>query len=277
MTTVGTGEVHDGPLLSVERVSKTFQHPGDGEAVAVADVSFEIRSGQTVGLVGPSGAGKTTLARIIAGVVAPDDGAVVFDGYDLSRLSGRARRRAQAGMHLVFQDPYASLAPGVAVAELVAEPVRIHRRVTADRRRALALAALEEVQLHPPERYADRYAHELSGGERQRVALARALILRPGLIVADEPTQMLDAALRADLVALLETLRERHGMAQLFVTHDLALAERVCERILVMDAGRIVEQGTTTQVLAAPQHARTVALVAAVERLRALVGTVMGS
>lgn len=259
------------PLLVVSGVSKTFERTRGRRTTAVTDASFEVHAGEGIGLVGRSGAGKSTLARIVAGVIAPDTGMVRFDGHEMTRMPGRARRKLQARLHLLFQDPYTSLAPGMPVAELIAEPLRIHRLGTSTARRAAALTALEEVRLHPVERYAGRYPHELSGGERQRVAIARALVMRPRLMIADEPTQMLDTALRGELIDLLAELRERHHMAQLYITHDLALAARSCERVLVMDAGVIVEQGSAAAVFGAPRHPQTVALVHAARRLRSAV------
>lgn len=258
---------HD-PLLVVSGISKTFEGIRGRRATAVTDVSFEVHAGEGIGLVGRSGAGKSTLARIVAGIVTPDTGVVRFDGHEMGRMPGRARRRLQADLHLLFQDPYTSLAPGMSAAELIAEPLRIHRRGSLTARRAAALTALEEVGLHPVESYASRYPHELSGGERQRVAIARALVMRPQLMIADEPTQMLDTALRGELIDLLAELRERHHMAQLYITHDLALAARSCERVLVMDAGAIVEQGSAAAVFGAPRHPQTVELVHAVRRLQ---------
>lgn len=254
-------------LLAVEGLGKTFRQGGRAVA-AVRDVSFEVGAGETVGLVGPSGAGKSTVARIIVGLTTPEAGTVTFQGVELTALSSRRRRRRQAGLQLIFQDPYAALAPGLRVAALVAEPLAVHSSAPRDERRRRALEALEEVHLAPADRYADRYPHELSGGERQRVALARALILRPPLIVADEPTQMLDAALRTALLDLMRQLQATHGMAYLYVTHNLALAQSLCGRLVVMDRGRIVESGPTRRLLGAPRHARTAELVAAVRRVQ---------
>lgn len=256
------------PVLAVKGVTKTFAGRDAGELVAVDDVSLRVASGEAVGLVGASGAGKSTVARIVASLVAPDAGRVVFEGRDLARMSRSQLRATRGRMHLVFQDPYASLAPGMDVGELVAEPLVIHEPLDRETRQRRVLAALEEVRLTPSGDYVDRHPHALSGGERQRVALARALILRPRLLLADEPTQMLDAPIRADLVRLLRELQRAHDMAMIYITHDLALASGFCERLLVMYRGRIVEQGPTDRVLAQPDHDHTRALVTAAGRLQ---------
>lgn len=168
-------------------------------------------------------------------------------------------------MHMVFQDPYESLAQGLTVEEIVAEPMIIHRihRFDRKKRRELVEEALTEVALTPSHLYLNRYPHELSGGQRQRVALARALILRPRLIIADEPTSMLDVSLRLELLDLMKRLRDRHGIAYLYITHDLALAQRFCDRLLVLTEGRIVEQGPPNEVIERPRHPYTRALVQA--------------
>lgn len=250
------------PVLSVDQVSKAF-----GRVTALDQVSFTVAAGETVGLVGGSGAGKSTVARLVAGLVVPDTGTIRVDGRDLAGLSRVQRRAVRRRVHLVFQDPYASLPPGRRVADIVAEPLVIHRVATGQERRRRVLHALAEVALSP-ERYATRFPHELSGGERQRVALARAVVLRPELIVADEPTAMLDASTRAGLLRLLAGLRELHGVAYLYITHDLALAEGFCDRLLVLCHGQVVEQGPTEEVLGRPSHPYTAALVDAVRQLQ---------
>lgn len=255
------------PLLAVQGLRRCFRHR-DREVVAVHGATLTVDTGETVGLVGPSGAGKSTLARMITGLTRPDAGTVVYRGRELTGLTARRGRRHGPGPQMIFQDPYAALAPGLTVAELVAEPLAIHTSDPPKERRRRALAALEEVRLTPADGFADRHPHELSGGERQRVALARALLLRPPLVVADEPTQMLDAALRTALLDLMRDLQAAHGTAYLYVTHNLALAQSLCDRLVVMDRGRIVEAGPTRTVLGSPEHARTAALVEAVRRLQ---------
>ncbi|MEE2034201.1 ABC transporter ATP-binding protein [Rhodococcus chondri] len=230
---------------------------------AVDGVHLQVAAGESVALVGGSGAGKSTVARAVAGLVTPTAGSIRFDGIDLTAAARRRGRALRRGMHLVFQDPYASLPPGLRVGEIVAEPMVIHRIGTRDSRRAAVLEALEAVRLAPATDFAARYPHELSGGQRQRVAFARALVTRPRLLLADEPTSGLDASLRLEIVDLMTELARTQGLAVVHITHDLALAGHSCDRIVVMRDGRIVETGSTATVLANPSHQYTAALVAA--------------
>lgn len=254
------------PLLSVRELTVSFRGAGGSRCTGVAGVDLDVAAGETVGLVGGSGAGKSTVARAIAGLVVPDHGSIVLDGNDLAVASARTARRLRQGMHLVFQDPYAALPPSATVARIVAEPMVIQRMLPdRDERDTRVVEALAAVRLAP--RYLTRYAHQLSGGERQRVALARALVTRPRLILADEPTQMLDASLRAGIVDLLAELAAAHGLAVLHITHDLALAGRSCDRLVVLRSGRVVEHGPTQELLSRPVHPYTTALLAAARRL----------
>ena len=247
------------PALDVAGLSVSF-----GEVRAVESVDLEIAAGEVVGLVGGSGVGKSTVARAVAGLVTPDSGSIRLDGVELVGLSRRVARRHRRRLHLVFQDPYAALPPTSRVADIVAEPLVIHRIGTRAERRDIAGDALTAVSLDS--RYLTRYPHQLSGGERQRVAFARALVTRPGLVLADEPTRMLDAGLRRDMVDLIRDLADSQGVAILHITHDLALVERGCQRVVVMQQGRVVEHGRTTQVLDSPRHPYTAALIAAAQR-----------
>ncbi|MEW2297136.1 ABC transporter ATP-binding protein [Streptomyces sp. NPDC006743] len=247
------------PLLSVEGLHVTFPgRHGAPTARAVDGVDLDIRPGEIVALVGESGCGKTTLARSLLGLVPPTSGRVTFDGAPLHH-SARAlkayRRRAQ----LVLQDPSGSLNPRHTVYDAVAEGLRIHGR-TGDERAAVA-EALARAGLRPPERFFLRYPHELSGGQRQRVVIAGALVLEPELLVADEPVASLDASVRGEILALLLRLRTELGLSALVVTHDLGLAWNIADRVAVMYLGRIVETGDVEQVLTAPRHPYTQALL----------------
>lgn len=245
-------------LLSVDGLTVSFRRRGTAtRLVACREVSFHVDAGETVGLVGGSGAGKSTVARAVVGLVRPDTGRITIDGIP----PGRGR------VQLVFQDPYSSLPPTLTVAAIVAEPLVIHRLVARDQRSATVSDALSAVHLTPVSRYLRRYPHQLSGGERQRVALARALVTYPRLILADEPTQMLDSSLRAELAGLLDELRVQRDVSVLHITHDLALAQRSCDRLVVMREGRVVEQGPTGSVLSRPEHPYTAALLDAVRKL----------
>lgn len=234
---------------------------------AVADVSLTVGRGEILGLVGESGAGKSTLTRLMLGLERPDTGHVLFDGVDLPTLSRAELRAVRRRMHLVLQDPYQSLHPGMRVERLVGEPLAV-AGVPGDERRARVVPALEEAGLAPAAELLARYPHELSGGQRQRVALARALVGRPELVVADEPTSMLDASLRAEILALITQIRAAHATAFVFITHDLAMARLVADRIAVLQEGRLVEQGDTETVIGNPHHSYTRTLLAASESIR---------
>ena len=236
---------------------------------ALSDVSLTVAKGETVAVVGESGSGKTTLGRVVVRLLKPTSGRVAFDGEDITGLSAsslkRIRRRAQG----IFQDPFSSIDPFMTVGQIVEEPLVIHgyskggHRNGASRRE-LVHWALGEVKLQPAEELSGKYPHTLSGGQRQRVAIARALVLQPELVVADEPVSMIDASSRAEILYLLRELQERHGTAFLYITHDIATARHFSHRIAVMYLGRIVELGPTRQVIDAPLHPYTQALLEAV-------------
>ncbi len=255
------------PVLELRDVSRTFarrQRPGAGAAAvaAVSQVSLTLAAGETLALVGESGAGKSTVGRMVLGLEPPDTGEVRFQGVDLARLRGGARRRARRRMHLILQDPYQSLHPGMRVGEAVGEPLAI-AGVRRDERRARVVRALEDVELDPD--FVERYPHQMSGGQRQRVAMARAFISQPELVVADEPTSMLDASLRSEVLRLMGGTRDRLGTTFILITHDLIAARAFADRVAIMRRGRIVEHGPIDRVLTAPAHEYTQLLLAASE------------
>lgn len=231
---------------------------GADPARAVDGVDLDIAPGEIVALVGESGCGKTTLARSLLGLVPPTSGRVTFDGKPLD-YSSRALKAYRKRVQLVLQDPSGSLNPRHTVYDAVAEGLRIHG-YAGDEREAVA-NALSRAGLRPPDRFFLRYPHELSGGQRQRVVIAGALVLDPELIVADEPVASLDASVRGEILALLLRLRDELGLSALVVTHDLGLAWNIADRVAVMYLGRIVETGTVEEVLTAPQHPYTQALL----------------
>ena len=232
---------------------------------AVEGVSFRLRRGEMLALVGESGCGKTTTAQSILRLVDPDEGAIRFDGTDITGLSHRELRPLRRRMQLIYQDPYESLDPRFRVRATVEEPLLVHGIGSKTERRQEAQQALELAGLSPAELYLERYPHELSGGQRQRVAIAASLVLHPDLLVADEPVSMLDVSVRAGILALLDDLRAR-GLAILMITHDLSTAARYADRIAVMYLGRIVEEGPAREVVDNPQHPYTRALLSVVPR-----------
>jgi ABC-type glutathione transport system ATPase component len=256
------------PLLEVRDLDVRFGARGRlGEVAAVRGVSFTIAQGEVFGLIGESGSGKTTVARAVMGLVRSAAGSVRFEGREILGLSERELRRVRRRLHLIFQDPYDSLHPGMRVREIVEEAMKIHGVGDRARRKKTVSTALEEVGLTPISSFTERYPHQLSGGQRQRVAIARAMVLDPVLVLADEPTSMLDLSLRAGILEILKRHRDTHGTGYLFITHDLALARHLCNRIAVMFRGKLVELGPTETVIANPLHPYTRMLLQAVEEL----------
>ena len=256
-----TIEVHD--------LSKRFRVGGGlrrrAQVHAVDDVSFELRPGTITALVGESGSGKTTVARLIARLHEATDGQVLFEDRDVSRVAGRRDlRRYRSQVQLIFQDPFGSLNPVKTIRHHVERPLRIHRIVPAAQVEERVYELLRTVGLVPPEEVAKKYPHELSGGQRQRVAIARALAVEPKVVLADEPTSMLDVSIRIGILNLMLRLKEERRIAFLYVTHDLASARYVADEIMVMYAGQIVERGPMEQVLSDPLHPYTQLLLAAV-------------
>ncbi|MEV5613204.1 ABC transporter ATP-binding protein [Streptomyces sp. NPDC052225] len=246
-------------LLGADRLHVTFPgRRGAAEARAVDGVDLDIAPGEIVALVGESGCGKTSLARTLLGLERPTSGRVTFAGKPLE-YGSRALKAYRKRVQLVLQDPSGSLNPRHTVYDAVAEGLRIHG-YAGDEREAVS-RALSRAGLRPPERFFLRYPHELSGGQRQRVVIAGALVLEPELIVADEPVASLDASVRGEILALLLKLRDELGLSALVVTHDLGLAWNIADRVAVMYLGRIVETGKVEEVLTAPQHPYTQALL----------------
>ena len=246
--------------LLAEDVACAYRLPGGREHVAVDGVSLSIAEGERVGLVGESGCGKSTLARALLGLEPPRRGAIRVHGEDLYSRGTRAQRRLRRQLQAVFQDPYGSFNPRHRIGRIVAEPLHLlGRGATPDFRRTAVAKALADVGLDPSDTY--RYPHEFSGGQRQRIAIARALVLRPSVVVLDEPVSALDVSVRAQILALLAELNKGFRVGYLFISHDLTVVRAVAERVLVMRNGCIVEEGETRRVLDAPRHPYTQSLI----------------
>jgi peptide/nickel transport system ATP-binding protein len=254
------------PALAVSGVSKTYRVRGrDRKTVtAVDDVSFTIPPGAAVGLVGASGSGKSTLAKMITGSERPSAGEIRYGDTSVGRLHAGGLRRLHHQVQMVFQDPYGALNPLHTVEYTVTRPVQNFLGLSAAQARDRVSELLETVGLTPASQFAPKLPHQLSGGQRQRVLIARALGSEPALIVADEPVSMLDVSLRAGVLKLLADLRRQRGLSLLYITHDLLSARLVTDEILVLNSGRIVEQGPTKQVLQHPTHSYTIQLLNAV-------------
>jgi oligopeptide transport system ATP-binding protein len=256
------------PLLKVENLKKHFPiHRGVlrrqvGTVKAVDGISFDITRGETLGLVGESGCGKSTAGRTILRLYDATEGRILFEGDDIAQFSGKRLRNARPRMQMIFQDPQASLNPRMTVGSIIAEPLVEHgvarRREREDRVRAL----LDAVGLNPD--YANRYPHEFSGGQRQRIGIARALALHPDFIVADEPIAALDVSIQAQVVNLLEDLQEQFGLTYLFISHDLSMVRHICDRVAVMYLGKVMELAPREMLYNRPRHPYTVALLSAV-------------
>jgi oligopeptide transport system ATP-binding protein len=259
----------DAPLLEVRHLVKHFPIKSGvlidrevGAVRAVDDVSLTVNEGETLGLVGESGCGKSTLCRTILQLLEPTSGSVRFQGQEIVGASRGDLRKLRREMQMIFQDPYASLNPRKRVGQIVGDPMRLHGLASGQQVKTEVQGLLERVGLST-EHY-NRFPHEFSGGQRQRIGIARALALRPKLIVADEPVSALDVSVQAHILTLIRNLQEKLGLAILFITHDLRVAAQVCDRIAVMREGRIVETGETASLFAAPRHAYTRELFAAV-------------
>jgi ABC-type microcin C transport system duplicated ATPase subunit YejF len=262
-------------LLEARNLRKTFSAPAGlftpkaaspGRIIAVDDVSLELAAGETLAIVGESGSGKTTLARMLLRLIEPDAGELFLGGRDFLAACGAELRSLRREMQMVFQDPFASLDPRMRIGAIVGEPLEIHEPgLSRGERRARVVEMLLAVGLG--ENALSRYPHEFSGGQRQRIGIARALILRPRLVVADEPVSALDVSVGAQILELLQTLQRQYALTYLLISHSLPVVAQLATRIVVMQRGRIVETGSTDQILTAPAHAYTQSLIAAIPPL----------
>lgn len=262
-TATATGGTTAAPLLSVRDLTMTF--PGrrarSAPVRAVDGIGFDVAAGETLGLVGESGCGKSTTGRMIVRLLEPTAGSVSYDGRDISHLSQRELKPLRRDLQMVFQDPHSSLNPRQTVARIICDPLMVQGS-SASEARGRAAELMDLVGLIPE--HIDRYPHEFSGGQAQRIGIARALATGPRLVVADEPVSALDVSVQAQIVNLMERLQRELGLAYLFIAHDLSVVKRVCDRVAVMYLGRIVEIGVKERVYAAPAHPYTRALLSAV-------------
>jgi peptide/nickel transport system ATP-binding protein len=262
-------EAEERPIIQVNGISKyyksraSFFNTSSETVTALKKISLDIFKGEIFGLVGQSGSGKTTMARLVVKLENPDDGSILLEGKGINHLKGRDLKAFRMKVQMIFQDPYQSLNPHLAVSDTILEPLAIHGIGTREERRGKVVKSLESVGLSPATDYMYRYPHQLSGGQRQRVAIARAMVLKPELVVADEPTSMLDATIAIQLFRLILDIRDRFGVTFLFITHNLAAARFLCDRIAVIHNGEIVETGPAEKIIREPQHDYTRKLIAA--------------
>jgi len=256
------------PLLEIRNLCKSFQvagkTPGSKKQTlqAVDGVSFDLLPGETFGLVGESGCGKSTTGKLITRLLETDSGSIRFRGEDLTSLSVARLRPLRRELQMIFQDPFSSLNPRMRVGQILAEPLKIHRLVDSDQLPGELVRLLEIVGLDPS--HLDRFPHEFSGGQRQRIGIARALAVRPQLIVADEPVSALDVSIQAQVINLMQDIQQELGLTYLFIAHDLAVVRHICDRVAVMYLGRIVELAPADNIYSAPRHPYTEALLASV-------------
>ena len=253
-------------LFSVRRsFAQSLSRAPAGKVHAVDDVTFEMRKGEIFGLAGESGSGKTTVLRTVLMLTPPTSGSIIFKGQEISKLTRNQMKKYRTKLQVVFQDPYESVNPRMSVFDIVAEGLFVNKLVSSSGEAVERVTkALQDVQITPPEEYLYRFPHELSGGQRQRVAIARALVLDPELIFADEPVSMLDVSIRAEVINVLLSIRDKRGISILMVTHDLALSKDMVDKLAIMYVGKIVESGPAQEVVSSPYHPYTYALTAAV-------------
>jgi len=261
-------------IVQLEDISKTFRtrtsflKGSTKEVVALNRVSFEIFRGEIFGLVGESGSGKTTTGRLIVKLETPDSGKLLLDGNDIAKIKGRTLKNFRRKVQMIFQDPYQSLNPYFSVYDSVSEPLVVHSVGNSGTRKDMVRESLNSVGLTPPDDFFYRYPHQMSGGQRQRIAIARAMVLKPEFVVADEPTSMLDASIAIHIFNILSEIQKKLNVTFLFITHSLAAARYLCDRIAVIYKGELVEIGSAENIIQNPSHPYTRALIDAHPRFR---------
>lgn len=257
------------PLLEVKHLRKLFPTKSSFLSKektyikAVDDVSFTLNPKETLGVVGESGCGKSTMGRSVLRLIEPTDGEIIYKGQDFRKASGAELRKMRADMQIIFQDPYASLNPRMTVGEIIAEPLNIQKRCTSkEEMRRVVLEVMEVVGLNP--KYYNRYPHEFSGGQRQRIGIARAIVLHPSLVVCDEPVSALDVSIQSQVLNLLRRLQDSMGMAYIFISHNLSVVKHISDRVMVMYLGHVVEMADKKELFDNPSHPYTQALLSAI-------------
>jgi peptide/nickel transport system ATP-binding protein len=261
-------------IVQLEHISKTFRtsaslfKKGQKEVVALKGVSFNIYKGEIFGLVGESGSGKTTTGRLIVKLEEPNHGKLLLDGNDITTIKGKALKNFRRKVQMIFQDPYQSLNPYLSVYDSVSEPLVVHNIGNSETRKDMVRQSLNSVGLTPPDDFFYRYPHQMSGGQRQRIAIARAMVLKPEFVVADEPTSMLDASIAIHIFNILSEIQKTLNVTFLFITHSLAAARYLCNRIAVIYKGELVEIGSAENIIQNPGHPYTRALIKAHPKFR---------
>lgn len=255
-------------ILQVENLKKYYTKKNFfGKEIslvkAVDGVSFGIEEGQTLVLAGESGSGKSTIAKLILHVIPADSGRIIFDGMEITNKK-EDLKKIRMGIQMVYQDPYDSINPQMKIKDIISEPLEIHKIGKSKERTEMVRQVLHEVKLEPADEIMEKYPHMLSGGQRQRIVLARALVLKPKMIIADEPVSMLDVSIRAEILELMEDLRQKNHISFLYITHDLATARYFGQKIAILHQGKIVEIGPIEEVLLSPKHPYTQALIDAI-------------
>jgi len=255
-------------VLKVDNLSKTFTKKNffgskTSTVRAVEGVTFTLHDNETLVIAGESGSGKTTIAKLILGAIRPDSGKIIFDGNEITD-NDVSLRKIRMHCQMVHQDPYDSINPRMRVIDIISEPLEIHNIGNDSERKKIVLDAIREVKLEPAEEIAHKFPHMLSGGQRQRVILARALVLRPKVIIADEPVSMLDVSIRAEILALMKQIQENNSISFIYITHDLVTAKYFGQKMIILYLGKIMEEGTINEILANPKHPYTQALIDAI-------------
>ncbi len=261
-------------IVQLEHISKSFRTRASlfkrdqQEIIALKRVSLNIHRGEIFGLVGESGSGKTTTGRLIVKLEEPDHGKLLFDGNDITKIKGKALKNFRRKVQMIFQDPYQSLNPYLSVYDSISEPLVVHNVGNSETRKDMVRQSLNAVGLSPPEDFFYRYPHQMSGGQRQRIAIARAMVLKPEFVVADEPTSMLDASIAIHIFNILSEIQKKLNVTFLFITHSLAAARYLCNRIAVIYKGELVEIGSAENIIQNPGHPYTRALIKAHPKFR---------